>query len=324
MPQNPLTRNERIFLATCSLSGVDSLKELARISGLREHAVRYAVNALLERGAIKPVWQLDVFSLGFHGIATYFNRGAQRSSDRLALERTLAQHPSVTWLANLGGRFQYGLALNTKRLYDLDEIFSLIRPSEASTHFDKTVRIALDWSLFTPNYLAPSAPKRTSVVMVHPHEYPSLDDVDMKIVRCLSAYPHESLAQIARRVSMTASSFSYRFSKLTEKKIIRGLMYVPQIEKLGISAYRIFLIDRGLTEEKRTSFKKFLSLCPNIVSASRCTGSWDYELRFETEEAEDVDRFRQAIYDTFGSGVDSIDICQQFKTLKWLSIPLGT
>jgi DNA-binding Lrp family transcriptional regulator len=317
-----LTRNERAFLATCALSGSASLKELASLAGMREHAVRYAMSSLLERGAIKPCWQIDPFTLGLHGIAAYFNRGAESSRGRLTLERKLVSHPQVTWLAKMAGSYQYGIAFNTRRIYDLDDFFALLRPSEPAAHFEKTVRIALDWSLYTPNYLAPSGSKRQVLSMTPPRESINIDETDAAIVRTMASYPHESLPQIARRLSMGSSSFSYRFDKLRDRKIIRGLTYVQQTEKLGISTFRIFIVERGLSSEQKETFKDFLFACPHVVSCVRCAGSWDYELRFETETPEDLDAFCQKLYDTFGSGIGSLSICQQFRTLKWLSVPL--
>jgi hypothetical protein len=90
-----ITANERLFLATCALSGSASTKELAKRSGLEEHIVRYARESLLEQGAIKPVWQVDPYILGFLEVATYFNRGSESSKGRAALEQKLFPVPGL-------------------------------------------------------------------------------------------------------------------------------------------------------------------------------------------------------------------------------------
>lgn len=318
-----ITANERLFLATCALSGSASTKELAKLSGLKEHAVRYARDSLLEQGAIKPVWQVDPYILGFLEIATYFNRGSESSKGRAALEQKLIQHPKVSWLAKMGGTYQYGTVVYLRKMIELDRLFSLIRPTDSGAHFDKTVRIGLDWTVYTPSYLAPTRTPRQSIVMTSENEVVEVDKTDEKILRALAQHPHESLATIARSLSMTQSAFSYRFNRLSEQKVVRGLTYIVQMDKLRISTYRIFIVDRGLNEERKLLLKKTFANHPNVVAALSCTGNWDYELRFETENPEDVDQFCALIYDTFGSGIDSINVSQQFKILKRVAHPLA-
>ena len=148
-----------------------------------------------------------------------------------------------------------------------------------------------------------------------------MDETDDKILRALSKTPGASLPMVARALTMSPSSLQYRIDKLTERQIIRGKIYRLATDKVGIQTYRVLVVDRGMNEAQKTHFRKVIAQCPNVLAALSCTGSWDYELRFETEDSRDLDTFCQSLYDTFGAAIDLIKILQQFEVLKRLSYP---
>jgi Lrp/AsnC family transcriptional regulator len=230
-------------------------------------------------------------------------------------------HSRVMGLNRMGGGYRYMLWLWAQQIHEVDELFTLLRPAEAGAHFEKTVRIAIDWSVFNPLYLSPSSHKRESIHLTSKTPVRALDDTDGRILEFLSGNPDTSLQGIARAMAMSASSIQYRIDKLTEQRIIRGKIYVLRTDKIGVQTYRLLLVDRGMSPDQKKLLYKMMALCPNVVAAISCTGNWDFELRFETENSRELDTFCQSLYDTFGPAIDSVKIIQQFETLKRISYP---
>jgi DNA-binding Lrp family transcriptional regulator len=112
-----------------------------------------------------------------------------------------------------------------------------------------------------------------------------------------------------------------RIEKLRERRILRGQIYRLATDKIGVQSYRVLIVDRGMSEAQKNLFRKVITQCPNVLAALSCTGNWDYELRFETEDSRELDSFCQSLYDTFGGAIDSIKILQQFEILKRLGYP---
>lgn len=316
-----LSEKERIFLASCLLDADASDKELAQKSGLSQSTSRSIRISLLQRGILAPLYHIDPFALGYLDFTAFFNRGAESSAGQRRLEQTVMNHPRVMGFNRMGGGYRYMLWFWAKQIHEPEELFTLLRPSEAGAHFEKTVRIAIDWTVFTPQYLSHNKPKRSSIHLTSKTPLVTLDERDELILRTLSANPAASLSMIARTIAMRPSTVQYRIEQLKERRIIRGKIYTVAAHKIGVQSYRVLISDRGMNDAQRALFRKAITQCPNVLAALSCTGSWDYELRFETEDSRELDAFCQSLYDTLGTAIDSIRILQQFEILKRLGHP---
>lgn len=316
-----LSDKERAFLAANLLNADASVRELSQRSGLSERTTRNVVDSLLRRGIIAPLYHIDLFALGYLDFTAFFNRGAESSAGQRRLEQTIMNQPRVLGLNRMGGGYRYMLWFWATQVHEADELFAVLRPTEVGAHFDKTVRLAFDWTVFTPQYLSLSPQKKASIHMTSRTPLVELDETDDRILRALSKNPAASLPMVARALAMSPSSLQYRIEKLTERNIIRGKIYRVANDKIGVQTYRVLIVDRGMNETQKALFRKAITQCPHVVAALSCTGSWDYELRFETEDSRELDVFCQSLYDTFGAAIDSIKVIQQFEILKRLSYP---
>jgi DNA-binding Lrp family transcriptional regulator len=316
-----LSEKERIFLASCLLDADGSDKELGEKSGLSQHATRNVRSSLLRRGLISPFYHIDLYALGFLNFTTFFNRGAESSAGQRRLEQSMMTLPRVLGFNRMGGGYRYMLWFWAKQVHEAEELFTTLRPTEAGAHFEKTVRLAFDWTVFTPRYLSDAPLRRAAIHMTSKTPLVSLDKTDDEILRALSTTPGASLPTIARTLSLPTSTLQYRIDKLKERRIIRGKLYRLATDKIGVQSYRVLIVDRGMSEAQKDLFRKEITQCPNVLAALSCTGNWDYELRFETENSRELDTFCQSLYDTFGGAIDSIKILQQFEILKRLGYP---
>jgi DNA-binding Lrp family transcriptional regulator len=318
-----LSEKERVFLVHSGASADLSMKDLAARTGMREHSVRRIQDLLLSRGLIVPVYFVDMYRLGYTDLGIFFSRGSETSTARKRLEEALIRYPAVTWLAKMGGAYQYALGINVHAIHEVQSLFELLRPTEEGAYFTKTVRIGIEWLSFSPNFLLRDIRIRHTVELTTKLPIVAVDEVDLKVLQTIADNTGVSIAQMARIVKIPVNTFAYRFERLKERGIIKGMGYVLATEKLGILNYRVLIVDRGLGSSQRDSFLGFLKRYPNVGALKQCTGSWDFELRFESEDSSEIDRFSQEIYDNFGSGIDSVTAVQQFRVLKRRSVPLA-
>jgi hypothetical protein len=89
---------------------------------MREHNVRYVRDNLLSEGLIHPVYFIDIYRLGLTHLGVFFSRGAEKSAGRKQLEQNLQSHPSDTWLAKIGGAYQYGMTVQLSKMHDISSI----------------------------------------------------------------------------------------------------------------------------------------------------------------------------------------------------------
>lgn len=318
-----LSDTERRLIVAWNLCADISVREIAEISDTREHRVRHALEGLIRKGILVPMYLIDNYRLGFTDYGLFFAPSAEPSSMRKKFEESLETHLRVVWLARMSGSFQYGATFMARRPHEVSDFFAGIQPLSQGAYAHKTMRIGIDCTWFSPNYLAPEIKGRQVVSVTTREVTPPLTSSDEKILVTMTRNPSASIAQLSRLTGMSASSLSYRIEKLRADNIVRGRMYSIHTGLLGILMYRIMIVDCGFTDEQREQLFKICSQSPNVVALVTCTGSWDYELRFETEYPEVVDNFCQKLIDSFGRSIGSILVSQQLSTLKRLAYPQG-
>ena len=319
-----LSENERLFIAGATHNATTSAKELARRLGIREHQVRRIRDSLIQREILKPIYLIDTYRLGYTDFRVFLSGIASPSKTRMAFEKKVENYPLVYWFAKLTGSYQYALTFLAKDPSDMISFFPAMQPRPVGLSALKTIAIAGDWSIFTPNYLAPRAQERSGHTMTSKERVGPLERQDILILETISKNPAITTTGLARLTGLAATSLSYRLDKLADLKVIRGQVYLLNAPLLGISTFRITIVEKGLSPTSRERLRRYMASHPNVCAVLSCAGSFDFEIRFECMAPEQVEDFVQSIIDDFGDEIGAIEVSQQLRTLKRISYPYST
>jgi DNA-binding Lrp family transcriptional regulator len=316
-----LSENERHFIVSSMHDISISAKELAHRIGVREHQVRRMRETLLQREVITPIYLVDNYRLGFTDFRVFLSGITAPSKVRVAFEKRALSYPLVYWLAKMSGSYQYALTFLARDPSDMISFFPAVQPHPEGISTGKTIAIAGDWSVFTPNYLAPRHGERRAHVMSSKERISPLDPQEIRILEAISRNPAVSPSGLARLNGIPASTLSYRLEKLASLKVLRGQVYLLNTALLGLSTFRITIAEKGLSPTHRERLRKQIASHPNVCAMLTCAGSFDFEVRFECADPEDVDVFVQGLVDEFGDELGSIQTSQQLRTLKRIAYP---
>ena len=323
-PSIRLSENERIFIAGATHNATTSAKDLARRLGIREHQVRRIRDSLVQREVLKPIYLIDIYRLGYTDFRVFLSGITSPSKTRMAFEKRVEGYPLVYWLAKMSGSYQYALTFLAKDPSDMISFFPAMQPRPLGLSALKTIAIAGDWSIFTPNYLAPNSQERGCHTMTSKERVGPLERQDILILETISRNPAITTSGLARLTGMAATSLSYRLDKLTDLKVIRGQLYLLNTPLLGISTFRITIVEKGLSPTAREKLRRYMASQPNVCAMLSCAGSFDFEVRFECVDPEQVEDFVQTIVDNFGDEIAAIGVSQQLRILKRISYPYST
>lgn len=316
-----LSEIERKLIVAWNLCADLSVREIASRADIKEHRARHALMNLIRRGLVVPMYLIDNCRLGYSDYGLFFAPSAETSELRHKFEKSLEAHPRVTWVARMSGSFQYGATFMAKQPHEVVDFFASMQPLSQGAYAQKTMRVGVDIVWFSPNYLAPEIKERQVVAVTTRVQPPLLSDADKRILVAMAKNPESGISQLSRIVGLNSSTMSYRIEKLRADKILRGRMYSIRNYLLGIAVYRVMIVDCGLTAAQRAQLYELCAACPNVVAFVVCTGSWDFELRFETERPELLDPFCQKLIDTFGKSIGSVMVSHQLSTLKRSAYP---
>lgn len=122
-----------------------------------------------------------------------------------------------------------------------------------------------------------------------------LDRIDRDLLRLLATDGRASYQELSRGVRLSANTVADRVRRLRTSGVIRG--YRAQLDPVALGRPLTMVSEIRLGESVvRHAFEAGLRDVPQVVSGSRLTGDYDYELRMACEDAAEfesiVDRLR--------------------------------
>ena len=109
-----LSAKARAILAYAGLHADSSPTVIAKQLGLRVHTVRYTLDRLSRRGVIKKRWVIDLMACGWTRHEIFFALAPIARGTRRKMMEWLVKHPLCTYVAEVGGEFDYEVILVAK------------------------------------------------------------------------------------------------------------------------------------------------------------------------------------------------------------------
>lgn len=296
--------------------------QLGRKVGLNPDVVRYRINRLEKNEIV--AWHLAFVNFARLG---YTNYGVYVSTQHLTKEKEkmfvdyFQSHHRVSYLAKLGGKYDYILGILTKNILDFEHIFSEILHAigEYISNKDISIRVALYH--FPKNYLIGSRQQ---------HKLPSfggeittahIDEIDSKILKVLSTHARMDIIALASQIKVPASTTALRIKKLQQKKIIDGFFSFTRCQSYGFQNHILFL---SLKNHSLKDEQKLYSYCqqhPNIVYIIKTVGKWDYELSVEVPNLQFLQTILSELKENFSEILVNMEIITIFEDLKYNLYP---
>ena len=118
----------------------------------------------------------------------------------------------------------------------------------------------------------------------------SLDRTDRKILDIMSADGRISIAELARRVSLSKTPVLARLKRLEESGVIQG--YAAQIDPVRLGLDHVAFVEVKLTDTREKALSAFNAAVSGVAEIEEChmiAGAFDYLLKVRTS---DMTRYR--------------------------------
>ena len=311
-----LSEKESVVLASCDLRADAPLSLLRKETGLREHTIRYALRNLMNRGVIKPVPLINTYQLGYANYNFYFSIGSQKRAVKLALLKTLLQMPAVSWFAEFGGDYQYGMTISASTPTKAVQLIQEISREYQGVIFEKSFSIQFSVTLYSRRYLSGKKFSFTSLTLNSNQEVVKVDELDKTILQGMTSHGDMSHRQLALKLKMPLSTLELRVKKLTESGVIAGYAYAVNPTKYGLRVFNLLIFAKGISAPLHKALHQFCKEHAHVIYLIECLGSWDYVLGVEIEQAEEVTTIVQDLYDQLGNYINHIRLLSKFRDIK--------
>lgn len=314
-----LSDNEKRVLAGAELHADINANELAERLDMGVNNVRYALRALQRWGTITRVPFVNLYPLGFTDFVVFFSVFSKHGAEKVeAGIKALEQNMHITWLAEIGGQYQYGVAVFAR---DVAEFLSFL--SYLSCIFDgmtikKSVRMSKRFHRYNRTHLDPSVPKESISFGVTDQSDIRFDKTDGRILLAITQKPTVPVSYHAKQLNIPISTWHSRVRRLKEQGVYPGDMYAIDTAQLGYALYNLHLYTNGLNAELEERLKAWADKHPNVVHFIECIASWDFEIGIEVESPEQMTKIMRDLYGTFGNDLAQIETIPIFRHRKYI------
>ena len=319
-----LSDKEKKIISSVHLQANAPVAQIAQETGLRSHVVRYTLNRLKEQGILTPMVCIDPYALGLDYYGAYFSYLCQSDKDREKLLALLLKSPEIALASEYAGEFQYHAAAFVSKVEDMDHVFGRIAKLCKGQFLNKVLATRVRWSVFQHKFLAAH---ESAVSSYHfgrkqsKHKAFALDEEDRKILSQLTSSPQPPIMSIARALELPRATIEYRIKRLEDAGVIVGYMYIVPFAKCGLYSWRLLLWQKHSSEEFCQSLFSFAASHPNIKTIAHCLGNWDYEIRFVSENPEELPSLVQSVYSRFSDQIASSKLLTYVRRHKFCMYP---
>jgi DNA-binding Lrp family transcriptional regulator len=175
--------------------------------------------------------------------------------------------------------------------------------------------------------LSPTAPiaKNRPILGFGPHPPGSiaiqLEERDHAILFALCNSKYMSWNQVARELSMPASTLTNRIANLEKKGVIQGHYYVLDVKVFNDLPILLQVSSRVLKEDDRLAIREFCRLHPKVAWMSILLGSISAEILVCVQSHEEARAIMSDISDRFAGVIDRVYMTPPLKFFKWSDYP---
>ena len=120
----------------------------------------------------------------------------------------------------------------------------------------------------------------------------NLDDIDIRILRCLQENGRQSINDLSEAVGLSATPVARRVKQLEQTGVIAGYRALLDEEKLGydVSVFVSVQLDKQV-DNALAAFEKAIQTMPEVVDCWLMTGNRDYLLKVVTSGLKGFEKF---------------------------------
>lgn len=147
-----------------------------------------------------------------------------------------------------------------------------------------------------------------------------LDKKDKLIMQQLEENSRQSYSEIGRKVGLRNDTVEYRINKLRKSGIVIRMFAEPNLAKLGLKTYRIYLKVENVTEKEEKEMVDYFMNHPKGHWFAEFEGEWDYTMRYTMKDDLEFREEIEALMRRFGRFIRSKNIVI---TLQQSYLPLS-
>jgi len=289
------------------------LKELAKSLRKSSQRLKYNLAVFEKEGILR--FSYAVFDYSYFGILlfrVYFRAAYVNEKERDNIVKELSENPYVMSIYELSGEF------------DLVVEFAAPNPSKFNKELKKISELApsLNNYKIVLNLVSDLAPKQyltrsehlrgmfSEKVVGGDRERETFNANEMKVMKALRENPTIRITTLAKTADINAKTAKQILSNLAKRNVLKGCKYNGNINKLGISKFRMFLRLHNISIQREADLMKHILSLGEAVQMNKTVGDWDLELDIEAVEKNRIRQLIMQLRENFKDIIESVNLIE--------------
>lgn len=291
-----LSETEMKVVAMISTHANLSIKEQARLTGVKEHSYRHALQKCIQKELTVEFRQVNFGALGLQTFNLYFSLSYPLPD---SAREVMCSDPRVVWLAENVSDFRYEVTFICRSTIELWNFCRSLAQKTGVALINPVWTIELGFIFYGDRFIAPqigSTPIRIDLTL----RQSGLDSLDYQIIDLLSSSSQQTTAGIAREVGQPQTSVDYRIKKLITEGIITHPLYSANPSSGFCAECQILLSFKALPADLHTRILSFCENNPNVFKLVSAFGGWSYKMLIKAETIAKLWDFKGLLEHKFG------------------------
>jgi len=313
----PLKINQEL-LFLCSENAREKLRDTAKQLKKSNQRLKYNLRIMEKECLLRlPYTIFDYSYLGLLLFRVYYKGAYISEKDKKDILEKLSENPYIIAMYELGGIFDFVIEFatpNPSRFHkELKNIASLI---PTLNNYEITLNVVTH--LYPRRYLSknkiPNAPDE--IIIGGDRTPQALMPQEMLVMKQLLLQPKIRYSALAKQTNLNIKTAKKIIKDLEKKKIIKGYKYLPDMSKIGVYQYRLFLMLHNLSNERDKALREYLSQAKEIVQIHKTVGDWDLEVDIEAQDQKKIRQFIISLRENFKDiieGFNNIEVYHYYK-----------
>ncbi len=280
-----MSKVDHSFIYCRAENARESLKEIAGALKKSPQRLKYTFS-LLEKEEIihSPYCIFDYSYLGLILFRVYFKGGYVGEKDKSKIIRELLENSYITTVYELTGEFDLVIEFLAPNPSKFNKELKKLVTSLPTLNDYKIILNVVSY-LYPRHYLT----KNENLQNLHverlvggDRERETLSENEVAVVKNLILNPTVRFTHLAKKSDLNVKTVKTILKSLTKRNIIKGFKYNLDMEKLGITAARLFLKLHNVSVERETELMNYMLNTKEIIQLNKTVGDWDIELDLES------------------------------------------
>ena len=285
--------------------------------------VQYSLSRMQERGVLSWSPFIDVYRFGLSYYGIYFSVNGTRSKKQALLESLIADK-GIVWVAQLGGEFEFAVAICAEHAWEAPELFYGLTDRAKVEVTRKVISVRTMIADLPRRYLGCTTKSSKCFISKPTKNTVTLREMEERVLHVLAHEKFSSYRQAAAKAGMAVATFDYHLKRLREKEVLLGTQYLVDSRKLGREPYKLFVRTSGMKPGfYRTMYDYVLAKIPEAYHFVACFGAWDIEINVDLSGLPELTRIAQQFLEDFPTEVTEVRSSAVLKVHKLLRFPEG-